>query len=158
MNLVRKISRVAFYFVIKLNQIARENKHYNRLYAYYSFPILVGLLITFTLVRFLIGIFPAAALTINGTHVHHFTSGIFILLGAGYVALWVKSWKLRYVTALAYGVGTGFIFDEFYVWLGLNDSVLSHSQYDAVIIVSIAFLVILLLPSGISAIYRIFNN
>ena len=148
----------AFYFVKKLNRIAQQNKHQHKLYAYYAFPALVGLLITFILLRVLTGLFPNAELTINGTHVHHFTTGIFVLLVSGYTALWVQSQKLKYITALAYGVGTAFILDEFYVWLRLDPSIISHNKYDVVVIAMSILLITILLPAGIHGTAKLFNK
>ena len=158
MKFVATIFSPIFYFVKKLNKVAQQNKHQHRLYAYYAFPALMGLFITFVLLRTLIKLFPGTELTVNGTHIHHFTTGIFILLGSGYTALWVQSSKLKYITALAYGVGTAFILDEFYVWLRLDPSVISHSYYDVVIIAISILLMIILLPAGIHGIAKLFNK
>ncbi len=127
------------------------------MYAYYAFPALVSLLITFALIRTFALLFPASGLIVNGVHVHHFTAGIFILMIVGYLALWVDSWKLKYNLALAYGVGTGFILDEFYVWLRLDASPITHAQYSAIVIGATLLLIIILLPSGVNALHKLFK-
>jgi len=148
MKLARLLLGLPLLVLRKLNQAAWENKHEHRLYGYYAFPALMGLAITFVLVRSLTTLFPAAVVTVNSVHVHHFTAGIFILIVAGYIGLWVKSSRWRYITALAYGVGVGFILDEFYVWLRLDSSTFAHSQYDIVVVAISIFLMIILLPVG----------
>lgn len=74
------------------------------------------------------------------------------------MGLWAVSWRLKYILALAYGSGAGFVLDEFYVWLRLDDSPLSHAEYDAVIIGGALLLIIILFPSGVHALYRLFTK
>lgn len=155
---MKRIGTIIFYVFRKLYSIAEENKHHHRLYAYYAFPVLIGLLVTFVITRFVIAVYPSVGFSVNGVHVHHFISGIFIVLLAGYFALWVQVWKLKYIIALAYGTGAAFILDEFYVWLRLNPSVINHDQYDAVIITVSLLLLVLLLPSGVHGISRLFGQ
>lgn len=155
---MKNIFNFTFYFIRRLNQIAQRNKYSNRLYAYYAFPALIGLFITFVSVRTLVYLLPNAILIVNGTHIHHFTTGILILIVTGYIALWVNSWRIKYITAIAYGSGTAFILDEFYVWLNLDASAISHKQYDAVVMASAILLMILLLPSGVLGFKKLFSK
>lgn len=157
-NIKLKLVKLFFYFFRKLYQIAQTHKTYRRYYAYYAFPALISLVTTFSLLRIFFEVFPNVALTVNGTHVHHFTTGILILLVVGYLSLWAASWRFKYILALAYGGGAGFILDEFYVWLRLDDSPLSHSEYDAVVIGAALLLIIILFPSGVHALYRLFKK
>ncbi len=68
----------------------------------------------------------AGGLTVAGVHIHHFVFGIAILLATS------LSWLLlggiddeqpRWfrITAIAFGVGTGLLLDEFALWLNLED-------------------------------------
>lgn len=155
MRFTTKILKLTFFFIAKLNQIAQENKHYKKLYAYYAFPALMGMLIIFTLVRLSTSLFPNVRLTINGAHIHHFISGIFILILAGYLALWIESKKGKYTLALLYGSGIGFVLDEFYVWFRLDGSPISHSEYNAIVFVAAILLLILLFPAGIRGITKL---
>lgn len=158
MKFTVKILKFLTFFFRRLHRISQTHKTYRRLYAYYAFPALISLLITFVLVRWLAILFPSFNVMVNGVHVHHFSTGIFILLVVGYSALWARSWRFKYILALLYGAGTGFILDEFYVWLRLDDSPLSHAKYSAVVIGSALLLIIILFPSGIHALHRLFKK
>jgi hypothetical protein len=65
-------------------------------------------------------------LIIAGVHLHHFVFGIAILLATSLMWLLLggiddqaKRWFR--ITAVAYGVGTGLLLDEFALWLHLED-------------------------------------
>lgn len=139
-----------------LNFFSKIN--HNKRYAYYAFPALLGLLVTFVITRWIVGIFPSLALVINGVHVHHFIHGISILIIVGYLLLFLKSWgKKRYLLALAYGSGIGFILDEFYFLLHLDASPFFYQFYDAVVVGATAFGILMLLPWGFHGLGRLFD-
>jgi hypothetical protein len=54
---------------------------------------------------------------VPGMHIHHYVYGIFILVIAGYLALIFRGDRARPWIALLYGLGVGFTFDEFGMWL-----------------------------------------
>jgi hypothetical protein len=66
-------------------------------------------------------------IVIGDVHVHHLVAGIFILLLVGYAWLLLAGvnehptrWSFR-ISAVAYGVGSALVLDEFALWLRLKD-------------------------------------
>src|SRR5262245_52482027 len=85
------------------------------------FWILAGFLPTFLAARFVVDKAPGLFLQVSGTHVHHFTYGIFVLALTGFVSLaWPRASRLW--LAIAYGVGLALSFDEFGMWLHLTSN------------------------------------
>lgn len=86
---------------------------------------------------------PNFFLTIRGVHIHHFTYGVFILAGVGLFALLrrpdVTTRTYRTMTMI-YGIGLGLTFDEFGMWIRLEDDYWVRQSYDAVIIVTLVLL------------------
>lgn len=158
LRIFNKIFFLPSYFVKRLNLVAKGHKSHEKLYAYYSFPVFMSLLISSVVIRSFNTIFPNLRIVVNGIHIHHFTFGILILLISGYVGLFIKSEKSKYILALAYGTGVAFLLDEFYVWLKLDSSVLSHSQYSGIVIALSLFLTILLFTSGIGGLVKLFMS
>lgn len=75
---------------------------------------------------------------IRGVHIHHFAFGIFFLAIAGFIAIaWQKYLKK---TAIIYGMGLGLTFDEFGIWLHLNEEYWLRTSYDAIIIITLFFI------------------
>ena len=142
-------------FLKKLkNHLGKLNK--DRHYAYYAFPALLALLVTFGIIRTALEINPNIALIVDGIHVHHFTEGIFILMITGYLSLWIEnSPKLKYTLALVYGSGIAFVLDEFYAWLHLDSSQFRFDQYNAVVMGGAAFLLIIFWPMGIHGLKKL---
>jgi hypothetical protein len=54
---------------------------------------------------------------VPGMHIHHYVYGIFILAIAGYLALIFRGDGATPWIALLYGLGVGFTFDEFGMWV-----------------------------------------
>lgn len=136
---------------------ALEKLNKDRHYAYYAFPALLTMLITFGFIRALIDINPNFALMINGLHVHHFSEGIFILMITGYLSLWLNEPEEKYILALAYGSGVGFVLDEFYMWLRLDPSKFAADRYSAIVIGACVFLIIILWPMGMKGLRKLFR-
>lgn len=69
------------------------------------------------------GIGPkSGGLRLGGHHFHHYNMGIATLIGVGGIAIRGRAERrLRPVTAVAYGVGTGLIVDEAALLLDLED-------------------------------------
>lgn len=120
--------------------------------------MLLGLLITFVLIRSFVTNFPTLALMVNGTHVHHFLPGVLFLGIAGYLGFWVKSFRKKYFIALGYGAGMAFILDEFYFMLRLDASPINYQQYDAVVIGATLLSALILLPGGIHEFKKLFGR
>lgn len=103
------------------------------------FWMLIGFLPTFLIARFLVQLSPSLFLHVHGTHVHHFTYGIFLLAIIGYIAL-VWPGRLQRAMGALYGVGLALAADEFGMWLRLTDAYHARCSYDAIIVVG-AFLI-----------------
>ena len=105
-----------------------------------SFNVLLYFLTTFAIVRILVYNFPSFRLFVRGIHVHHLNYGIFILAVIGYWALINKKENNLLKLAKIYGTGLGLTFDEFGMWLHLENNYSIRASYDAVIIISIIFI------------------
>jgi hypothetical protein len=83
---------------------------------------------------------PDFFLTIKGVHIHHFTYGLFILVFVGLYLILKRpelgSNSFRNITII-YGIGLGLTFDEFGMWIRLEDDYWVRQSYDAVIIVTL---------------------
>ena len=107
-----------------------------------SFIVLVYFLTTFIIVRTLVyawtyGFIPEISLVIRGIEVHHFNIGIFILAVAGYLLLVSKKETNGMKLAKLYGIGLALAFDEFGMWLHLEDNYWVGHSLDAVVIISV---------------------
>ena len=86
---------------------------------------------------------PNFFLTVKGVHIHHFTYGVVILATVGlYLILKRPSTDSRVFrwSVLLYGIGLGLTFDEFGMWIHLEDDYWIRHSYDAVIIVVLLLL------------------
>jgi len=110
--------------------------------------IISSFLTTFVLARLTVylvlnHLIPNLFLIIRGVHVHHFTYGVFILAIAGLYLLLKRPEahfrSFKFLT-IAYGVGLGLTFDEFGMWLRLEDNYWTRQSYDAIIIVALVLL------------------
>lgn len=123
-------------------------KHKRRM----SFAILTSFLFTFILVRTYvrlgrIGIIEDPNLYIRGYHIHHLNYGIFILAITGLLALFFLNTKNRLKLGMLYGIGLALTFDEFGMWLKLENDYWSRLSYDAMIIITVIFASMVYLPS-----------
>jgi hypothetical protein len=100
-----------------------------------SFWVLASFIPTFVISRVLVYTSPNLFLTIDETHVHHFTYGIFLLAITGYLALVLRTKRWESRLAVAYGIGLALSFDEFGMWLHLTSNYFVQSSYDAILIV-----------------------
>jgi hypothetical protein len=87
---------------------------------------------------------------VRGVHVHHFAYGIFLNTIVGFLALTLPNhhlerWKI--CLAVLFGIGLGWTFDEFGMWLRLQDEYWIRLSYDAVIIIVLIFINIIYLGS-----------
>ncbi len=106
-----------------------------------TFIILESFLLTFTVARatvylmnldFILDFYIA----VGQTHLHHLNYGIFLLAISGYLSLIYHSQKAKTRLAIIYGIGLGLTFDEFALWLFLENDYYARASYEAIIIIS----------------------
>jgi len=87
-------------------------------------------------------IIPVFYIHIHHIHVHHFSYGILFLAITGFIALAFPHFteQHRHGLAIFYGIGLGVAFDEFAMWLLLEDNYWARLSYDAVLVISLLFL------------------
>ncbi len=107
-----------------------------------SFTILVSFLITFVISRSVVwlidaGKFPDLYLFIGQTHVHHLNFGIFLLAITGYLSIALKNIKYPNLLAIFFGIGLGLTFDEFALWLFLQNNYYARISYEAIVTISL---------------------
>ncbi|HEU4725902.1 MAG TPA: hypothetical protein VFU59_11500 [Candidatus Eisenbacteria bacterium] len=107
--------------------------------------VLVSFLLTFVAARLFVfvmaaGWFPDIHMGWGETHVHHLVLGIVLLaaVGASLLLLGLGEQGLRTAASL-YGIGLALTFDEFGMWLHLEDIYWQRASFDAVIVIA-AFL------------------
>jgi len=117
------------------------------------FIIFLSFLITFIVARAYVYItskdilaFLIDNIWINGVHVHHLNFGIFILVIVGFIAIYDMRPVVHRTLAIFYGIGLGLTFDEFALWLKLQDDYYASITYDAIIIISVILLNIIYFP------------
>ncbi len=106
------------------------------------FLILIAFLATFAFSRAVTYFFPAAVLVpFKGVHVHHFAYGIILLAISNFLLLTQpRSEKTRLRLSLVYGLALGLAFDEFFMWIQLEDIYWDRHNLDAIIIVALIIL------------------
>ncbi len=119
-----------------------------------NFWILAAFVPTFIIARFIVHFFPALFLEIRGVHVHHLTYGIIILSVVGLLLLNFKKESTHAPLAFLYGIGLALAFDEFGMWLHLQDDYWIRQSYDAIIIITAALTITVYLPSFFSSIWH----
>lgn len=107
--------------------------------------ILISFLLTFLASRLIVYLMiadrlPDLYLFIKGTHIHHLNYGIIILAFVGAYCLLKKNYNKPNM-AVVYGIGLGLTFDEFGMWLRLQDNYWIRQSYDAIIAISAALLI-----------------
>ncbi|MCK4520768.1 hypothetical protein KAT95_02775 [Candidatus Parcubacteria bacterium] len=122
------------------------NKLYYNLFGKHNrkvpFVVLVYFFATFVIVRILVyawtyGYIPELSLMIKGIEVHHFNIGIFTLAVVGYLLLVSEKEEHRLKIAKIYGIGLALAFDEFGMWLHLDDNYWLRHSLDAVVVISV---------------------
>lgn len=102
------------------------------------FLILISFLTTFATSRLWTAAFPNLQINVRGTHVHHFAYGIILLAIAGYLSITkTRQPKTLLKLALLYGIALGISFDEFAMWIQLDNVYKDRSTYDAIIFISL---------------------
>jgi hypothetical protein len=101
------------------------------------FLIMISFLATFVISRLIVNLLPELTLKVRGTHVHHFAYGIVLLIALGYFLLTQpRSPNTRLKLSLVYGIALGLAFDEFAMWIQLEDVYYNRATYDAIVFVS----------------------
>jgi len=135
----------------KMKAAIREKvvRHEQGLYIYIIFPIAVAFLLTFLGARILSYLAPRAYLFWFGIHVHHFVYGFFVMAAAGYLSLVHSGPRGKYLISLLYGFGLGLAFDEFGMWINLNDLDPARWSYNGLLIVAGIFFAIISARPGV---------
>ena len=100
-----------------------------------TFWVLLAFLPTFIGTRALVYFAPQLFVNVGGTHVHHLTWGIILLALTGWLALLIEEPRWRPRIAALYGIGLALAFDEFGMWLHLQDNYWVRQSYDAVLVI-----------------------
>jgi hypothetical protein len=115
--------------------------------------ILFAFLVTFVVVRVFVifaaeGWIPDFHMHWGETHVHHLAAGIILLAGVGAALLLFRPNDLGLrAAALLYGVGMALTFDEFGMWLRLEDVYWQRASFDAMVVIAAFFGLIVAGPS-----------
>ncbi len=106
------------------------------------FIILISFLLTFIVSRLVVFYGPPSAyLTIKGTHVHHLAYGICLLSLVGFLSLVTeRTEKNRLRLSVLYGIALGLAFDEFAMWIQLENVYKDRSTYDAIMVITLMML------------------
>lgn len=116
-----------------------------------SFRILLTFLLTFIVARTYVlfathGVFEDPYLYIRGYHIHHLNYGIVIMSIAGFLALVYPGDEHRLKIGTLYGFGLGLTFDEFGMWMKLDDDYWTRTSYDAVVVIAVLFVSFVYFP------------
>jgi glucan phosphoethanolaminetransferase (alkaline phosphatase superfamily) len=105
------------------------------------FLILISFLLTFAGSRLITYFFPSLFLNVKNTHIHHFSYGIILLSILGfYLLTQPRSDKTRLKASVFYGFALGLAFDEFAMWIQLEDVYRDRSTYDAIMVITLFLL------------------
>lgn len=114
--------------------------------------VLVAFLFTFVVSRMLVYLImthrlPDVFMQVGGTHIHHLNYGIVLLAGVGAFLLFRSSAaRPGSLVAALYGVGLALTFDEFGMWLHLNDEYWQRASFDAVIVITAVLSLLVVAP------------
>ncbi|MBU4339206.1 hypothetical protein KKB43_03290 [Patescibacteria group bacterium] len=112
-----------------------KDKHVRKV----SFLIMVSFLFAFVVAR-IYALVAAPILEIGGIHIHHLNFGIGLLAISGLLGFYFSNSNWRKKIIVLYGIGLGLTFDEFGMWLHLEDHYWIRTSYDAIIIISLILL------------------
>lgn len=107
------------------------------------FIILISFLLTFLVSRMVVFSEPTSNLylKVRGVHVHHLAYGICLLSLVGFLSLVLdRTEKIRLQLSVWYGIALGLAFDEFAMWIQLEDVYRDRSTYDAIIVITLLML------------------
>jgi hypothetical protein len=104
--------------------------------------VFVAFIVTFALARSMVllmslGTLKDFYLRFGQTHVHHLNYGIFLLSGVGAYLIFVRPDSRGLArAAILYGVGLALTFDEFGMWLHLDDIYWQRASFDAMVLIA----------------------
>jgi len=104
--------------------------------------VLTAFVLTFVFARATVvvtamGWTPNFHLQIGSTHVHHLNIGIFLLSAVGAYLIFVRpEGRALREAALVYGIGLALTFDEFGMWLHLEDHYWQRASFDAIVLIA----------------------
>lgn len=103
-----------------------------------AFRVLLGFLLAFIPMRVYLGleytgVLPTSSIVFYDIHVHHFVFGITVLAITGYIALIAPYFRRK--IAWAYGIGLALAFDEFSIWLHLNEEYWTRTSITVVVLI-----------------------
>src|SRR5207244_11350338 len=116
--------------------------------------VFVWFIITFALARsagilMSIGRLHDFYLRFGQTHVHHLNYGIFILAAVGAYLLFLRPDETGLARAsILYGVGLALTFDEFGMWLHLDDIYWQRASFDAMVLIAAILGLIIAAPTA----------
>ena len=107
-----------------------------------SFIILISFVLTFIAARLTIylidaNVVPDFYASLGQTHIHHLNYGIFLLSISGYLSLIFHQRRIIEKLAIMYGVGLGLTFDEFSLWLHLQNNYYARISYEAIVVIGV---------------------
>jgi|GEM_PF-607452 len=104
--------------------------------------VFVAFIVTFALARsmallMMVGRMRDFYLRFGQTHVHHLNYGIFILTGVGAYLIFMRPDPRGIARAAGlYGIGLALTFDEFGMWLHLDDVYWQRASFDAMVLIA----------------------
>ncbi len=128
-----------------------------------TFIVLVVFVITFIIARLMVYLIDAKVLpdlyvSIGQTHVHHLNFGIYFLSIAGYLSLVFNKPETKNKLAILYGIGLALTFDEFALWLHLQDDYYARISYEAIVVIAALLINIVYFHKMWSRIFRFLNK
>src|ERR671918_113419 len=118
------------------------------------FLVLVGFLGSFLFIRTSTRLMRSpkvpwwpGSVTTGELHVHHLVFGIVLMLAAPTIAYGIQDSPWWELTAVAFGIGAGLTFDEFALWLHLDDVYWAEegrSSVDAVVVAGVFMMIVFL--------------
>ena len=115
--------------------------------------VLLSMLVAFIVSRLItilvmLNRMPDIYLHVRDTHVHHLNYGIFLLAGVGAYLLFKPGFTgTPPAAAVIYGVGLGLTFDEFGMWLHLDDVYWQRASFDAMVLIAAILGLIMAAPT-----------
>ncbi len=116
------------------------------------FFLFLSFLTTFVVSRFFVYLFPTFYLSkyVSSTniHVHHFAYGIILMSIIGTISIIsTVSPKTRTVLAILFGISLGLAYDEFAMWMQLEDVYHDRQTYDAIATICLVFINLIYFPN-----------
>lgn len=134
-----------------IQSIRRKLSHHEKgLYVVLILPISFASLLTFISARLMTIYHPEFYIEWSeGLHVHHFAYGLIVLGVSNFLSLVFSGPRAKFWISLLYGTGLGLAFDEFAMWIKLQDDEITRWEYDGIIILFSTFLLLVTLLPGI---------